>query len=462
MARAASTRSKVVTALAPHLRGASIGIGFVILATGVRHALNDLLPTQIVFTFFYPAVLGSALLGGVSAALASLLLSIVIGGMMLHSSYGAVLPLTMLLVTLSMYVFSGAFVGAVGATLRRVLQRRREDIVRLAEREAHYRALFEGITEGFALVEGIWTEDGRLHDLRMIEANPALIRMFDISPSTLGVRHSEYAGEPMAAYFTACERAFRDGAVSLELLAEPTKRWVDLRMSRIGENKLAQIFVDITELKAAETRKTEMFDELNHRVKNNLASVSAMLSMQARASDDPKVREQLYKAVDRIETIGDVHASLYRVSSTEKVDLAAYVRRLCERLSTSLLDSDRVRLEVQTEPAMASVEESVAIGLLVNELVTNAAKYAYPPPASGVIRVSLQNRGGAMVVKVSDDGRGVPANLTSKGIGMRLVRSLVQQCHGELETDHRAGASFTIRMREHERPQREMAQSQLL
>jgi len=112
---------------------------------------------------------------------------------------------------------------------------------------------------------------------------------------------------------------------------------------------------------------------------------------------------------------------------------------------------------------MAPLEEAVALGLVVNELVTNAAKYAYPAPAAGVIRIELRNQPGQLVLKVADQGKGLSENGAATGIGMRLVRSLVQQCGGELEvgTDG-PGASFTVRLREHGRASTQTIQSQLL
>ena len=449
-------------ASARRLVGPFCAIAFVLLASAIRVWLGHLLPGLTVFNLYYPAILGAALIGGEGAAALALTLSAAFAWLVLVAARGLLVPMQTIALNLVIFVLSGAFVGAVGARLRWLLRRRRRDILRLADREARYRALFEGVTEGFALIEGVRDEGGWLVDLLIVEANPAFLKILRLDAPVAGRRQSEVRGPPDPDYLAACERSFRGRAVRAELFAQHAQRWVEVRLNRVAENRLAQIVVDITERKDAETRQTEMFDELNHRVKNNLAAVSAMLTMQARVADDPKVGEQLRKAVDRIETIGDVHASLYRVSSTDEVDFAAYLQRLCDRLSASLVDSDRVRIDVAAEPTMAPLEEAVSLGLIVNELVTNAAKYAYPSPACGVIRVSLRHRPGELVLNVSDDGQGLPEADASSGIGMRLVRSLVKQCHGELEVRRDAGASFTVRLREHGPPATTTTQSRLL
>jgi two-component sensor histidine kinase len=177
--------------------------------------------------------------------------------------------------------------------------------------------------------------------------------------------------------------------------------------------------------------------------------VSAMLAMQGRATDLPAVRDQLSKAVDRIQTIADVHAALYRSSSKDDVDFASYLKDLCDRLSGSLLIDDRISLEVSAAPVSLPLDRAVALGVLVNELVTNAAKYAYPPPRRGSICVNLQRESGALVLSVADSGKGLPPEAAAgKGLGMRLVRSLVQQLDGVLEVERRDGVTFNIRMKE--------------
>jgi two-component sensor histidine kinase/PAS domain-containing protein len=462
MARAAPQRHQGVAAATRRLLGPLSAVVFVLAATAARAWLSRYIPGFSVFSLYYPAILAAALVGGEVAAALALVLSLGICWIVMHDSRAVHLSTPSIALNLLTFFITGAFLGVVGARLRWLLQRRAADIERLADREARYRALFEGVSEGFALMEGVWGADERLLDLVAVEANPAMLKMFNLTGPVAGQLQSRMAPKPMPEYLPACERAFRGERARLEFTDPTTQRWFEIRLYRAGENRLAQIMVDITDRKAAESHQSEMFDELNHRVKNNLAAVSAMLGMQARVSEDRVVREQLQKAVDRIQTIADVHASLYRGTSADQVDLGAYLQRLGERLSTTLVDPERVHVEVDAAPVMAPLDEAVALGLIVNELVTNAAKHAYPPPASGVISVSLKQPRSGIELKVADRGVGLPRVTEGTGIGMRLVRSLVQQCRGELEVGHEGGASFTIRLHGRDLPSADDAQSRLL
>ena len=447
---------------AHRLVGPALAVAFVLAAATVRAGLGYNMAGLSVFSLFYPAILGAALVGGELSAAIALVLGFGISWMFLRSDQAPALTPAAAAFNMLMFVSSGAFIGAVGSRLRSLMRRRRADFARLAEREARYRTLFEGVGEGFALLEGIWDETGQLEDFLVVEANPALLRMFNADRSVIGRRQSDFLRKPDPQYIALTERAFRGETMAFELHTRRAHRWFEIRLSRVSEKRLAQIVVDITARKAAESRQTEMFDELNHRVKNNLAAVSAMLTMQARLAANSELREGLQKAVDRIHTIADVHASLYRESSKDEVNFGAYLQRLCERLSSSLLDDDRVRLEVAAVPAMVPLERAVALGLVVNELVTNAAKHAYPAPDRGVIRVKLENTADGLVLSVNDVGRGLPRTPAASGLGMRLVRSLVQQSRGVLEMQEGPGLTFKLTLPGAAEPPPESAQSRLL
>jgi two-component sensor histidine kinase len=330
-----------------------------------------------------------------------------------------------------------------------------------ADPDHRYRTLFECVSDGFALVEVIRDGEGRVVDYLVLEANPALMRMLSMSDAPVGKRAAEVLRDPPPAWMGACDQAMRSGALSFEYQA-PGGRWFEIHLSRITEAQLAQLVVDITDRKRVERRHSEMFDELNHRVKNNLAIVSAMLAMQGRRAKSPELRTQLETAVDRIQTIADVHASLYRTSGKDEVDFAAYLQDLCDRLRRSVLDPDRIDLKVVAEPTALPLDKAVAMGVVVNELVTNAAKHAYPPPARGLVSVKLAHADGELVLTVGDSGKGLPAEPSPTGLGMRLVRSLVQQLGARLEVVHSPGATFHVRLPDPQRPARPAGQPSLL
>ncbi|MHB8530784.1 MAG: sensor histidine kinase [Caulobacteraceae bacterium] len=313
------------------------------------------------------------------------------------------------------------------------------------QRDWQYRALFEAMSEGFALCEPIWDGKGKLVDYRIIEINPALQAMLGVGPEVAGRRASE--GPPLpSAWLAVCERAFRGGeSVGFEFHNANTGRWHEIRLTRVTEERLAQFFFDVTERKEAEAHQAQLFDELNHRVKNSLAMVSGLLRMQAKAAS-PALREHLKKAVARVEAIADVHGALYQGGRKTRIEFASYLNLLCERLQASVLDG-RVRIEVKAQPEDVSIDHAAPLGMIVNELVTNAAKHAYPAPARGVIDVCFERTGDSLTLSVADDGPGPPKDKAGAGgLGMRLVKSLVAQLGGRLTISGPPGARFAVRL----------------
>ncbi len=329
------------------------------------------------------------------------------------------------------------------AGMARFLRRRGSGPIPARDSDLRYRTLFECVSDGFALVHVIRDESGHVVDYLVLEANPALLRLFGWTASPVGKRQSELVGQTPFGWLRACDTAMRGQPLTFEFQGQ-SGRWYEIHLSRITNDQLAQLIVEITDRKQAEQRHAEMFDELNHRVKNNLAVVSAMLSMQARAAASPEVREHLMAAVERIQTIADVHASLYRTGSKDEVDFGVYLSDLCVRLRGSVLDASRVALTLEAQPALLPLDKAVALGVLVNELVTNAAKHAYPPPREGTIAIKLTQAPQSLVLSVSDDGPGFPAEPPDSGLGLRLVRSMVQQLGGTLEVGSGPGATFHV------------------
>lgn len=201
-------------------------------------------------------------------------------------------------------------------------------------------------------------------------------------------------------------------------------------------------------LEALVERQAALLAEVNHRVANSLQMVSAMVRMQASALGDQAARSALVDAQSRIHAIGQVHRRLYTSDNVETVDLAAYldglVRDLSDTCSTPKAQR-HVRL-LGGDGVLVGTDAAVSIGVIVSELVTNAAKYAYDSDASGEVRVILQTQEGRVTLSVEDDGPGFdPADPPrGTGLGSKVVRAMTANLKGELTLDRAAGGMRTI------------------
>mgnify|MGYP001549796951 CR=1 FL=1 len=311
--------------------------------------------------------------------------------------------------------------------------------------KAGYDYLFDNISEGFAVCEALRDPSGQLVDYIILEINPALQRMLGVGPEAVGTKLSD-SGNVSKPWLELCDGVLRSGSpATFEFHNRQTERWHDIRIARLTGNRMAQFFHDITERKNAEERQKRLFEEINHRVKNNLTMVSSVLRLQARDAE-PVAREQLMKAVGRVQSISEIYRSLYGEGQSGALNFGTYLEELCRSLAASLVD-DPGRLALRAAAASEDVPVDIAIslGMDVNELVTNAVKYAYPPPARGVISVRFRAQP-ECVLEVGDSGAGLPENAeASSGLGMTLVTSLVQQAGGHLYVHRQPGVTYTVR-----------------
>lgn len=187
--------------------------------------------------------------------------------------------------------------------------------------------------------------------------------------------------------------------------------------------------------------------ELNHRVKNNFQMVESLLDMQRRRASAAATEQALADALRRVHSMAQAHANLYSPDEAgEAIDLGAYLGDLCENLSDSLLLMGDVRLDSWLSSCPCDRDRAVAVGLVVNELVTNAAKYAFPDGRSGRILVSLKQIEIGCELTVADNGVGMPpdAEITGRGLGRKLVEGFARQTGGILTRGDGPGVSHTL------------------
>ena len=183
-------------------------------------------------------------------------------------------------------------------------------------------------------------------------------------------------------------------------------------------------------LEQALADKEMLIRELHHRVKNNLQILLSLLQLSERAEADDRVHGKLRDARLRVQSMAAVQKLLYQAESFAAVNVANFVSELCTGLSSAFAMPD-VEIRVSAAPATLSLEAAIPVGLIVNELVSNALKHAYPGSAAGEIRVRLSKEDGTFRLTVEDDGVGFEAETVRGGSsGLSLVRGLAQQLRG--------------------------------
>ncbi|MBQ0820827.1 DUF4118 domain-containing protein [Microvirga sp. HBU67558] len=192
--------------------------------------------------------------------------------------------------------------------------------------------------------------------------------------------------------------------------------------------------------KASEADKAELLIESNHRIMNNLHTVISLLHLQARSAKEP-TREDFMTAAERVSVMAKVQRRLVRFEGAVLADSRSFIEELCCDLEAALIGLRPIRLDVEAESHPIPLNQAVSVGLIINELLVNALKYAFPDDRSGYVRVAFTRTGDEYCLGVSDNGVGLPAtqgstsSATSTGLGRRLIRSFVMQLNGRHEIE---------------------------
>jgi two-component sensor histidine kinase len=200
-------------------------------------------------------------------------------------------------------------------------------------------------------------------------------------------------------------------------------------------------------LQAALTRHQILLKEVNHRVKNSLQVVSSLLHLQANAAGNPELSDRLNEASTRISAVGRAYERLAYNADYEKIDLVSYLREVIDDLETAVSPC-KIQLEAPDEIQFAA-DRAILVALVINELVQNAGKYAYPNSCEGLIWVRIvRMEKDSILVSVRDEGAGLPPGFdpaTSKRLGTRLVNALAKQLGAELTRPASInGSNFTL------------------
>ncbi len=232
---------------------------------------------------------------------------------------------------------------------------------------------------------------------------------------------------------------------------------VSLRILDIDGVRYHQAIIrDISERKKTEERVLEtlrekevLLREIHHRVKNNMQVISSLLSLQSQRFEDAEVREAFRESQDRIRSMALVHEKLYQTRDLSHIDFSDYVKSLTSSLFRSYqTDGPRVALKLDLERTLLDVNAAVPCGLILNELVLNALKHAFPEGRKGEITVSLhESEGGMIHLTVRDNGIGIPEGVEvgrTDTLGLQIISLLTEQLEGRMDIRRDEGTAFSL------------------
>ena len=220
--------------------------------------------------------------------------------------------------------------------------------------------------------------------------------------------------------------------------------------------------LDITDRKQAEEQiaaslkeKEVLLREIHHRTKNNMQVMISLLKIQSAKIENKQVAEMFMESRDRIRSMALVHEKLYQSKGLADVDFKGYVKSLVSSIFSSYgARASGITPITETDDVSIGLETAIPCGLIINELVSNSLKYAFPGNRKGEIRVALRSfNEDALVLEVGDNGIGMPEDLdfrNTASMGLHLVQILSEdQLHGKIELDRAGGTTFRIRFKNH-------------
>lgn len=216
-----------------------------------------------------------------------------------------------------------------------------------------------------------------------------------------------------------------------------------IEMLRSTAERLAQT---AAKLEQSNSLNQLLLVDVNHRVKNHLASVSGLLRLSLRDLKEPQARQAIENAVGRINVLGEVYARLHLGERATVVSSREFITSLCEGLRSAVTGVRPIALRVHVDDIALSSTQAVPLGLVINELVENALKYAFPDERPGDICVGFEAQDEQLTLAVRDDGVGFDTQTARVGGGTRIVRSLVQQLGGKLEVRGAPGSETIVRL----------------
>ena len=343
----------------------------------------------------------------------------------------------------------------LGAAINGMLDSRERSNADLLKMEQRNEAFLDAVPDLFFRVD----REGIIVDARLpagLPRLPASNRLVGANVRDLPAIYSQIGPEFVEQGMRRMRDVLTTGVPQIfefTLEDDPPRTW-ECRYAPIGGDEMLVLVRDVTAERRAEReqQKEVLLKEIHHRVKNNLQVISSLLDLQARAARDEETRRVLSESRGRVRSMALIHERLYGAGS-DALSFAEYARDLVASLRHSLAgDSQRVAVSIDVEDVALDLDVAVPCGLVINELLTNALKHAFPDDRDGTVHVALHRRpGGMLALSVTDDGVGLPAGIDPDNpgsLGLRIVQILCSQLRGALEVQRGPvdgrGTSFSL------------------
>jgi len=345
--------------------------------------------------------------------------------------------------------------------------------------KAHFMAICSDITARKAAEEAMVIKDTAIQSSinailicddswRTIYANPSFLRLwgYDREEDILGKHTGDFWHREKESRSVG-KALLKDGNWSGEMTARrrggstfPAEVRGDTVSNDSGYRTHFMITCfDITDrMKERKTRaalreKETLLKEIHHRVKNNLQVVSGLLNVQNAFVKNEEASRIIRESETRVRAMALIHEKLYQVEDLASVDLNDYIQSLTGSLMKSHnMEKLGITVNIKTGNTALNLDTIVPCGLILNELVSNIMKYAFPDGRKGIIDIDLEKDGDEFILRIADNGVGIPEDLDlekSRSLGLSLVGNLVEGLSGSMEVNRTQGTAFTIRFREY-------------
>lgn len=244
----------------------------------------------------------------------------------------------------------------------------------------------------------------------------------------------------------------KKGATDYVFKNNLTKLVPAIKRAITERNELEELKRSKIELQNALKEKEMLLKEIHHRVKNNLMIISNLLELQSYYVRDKADLNVFRESKTRADSMALIHERLYQSTDLKSIDIGDYIRNLAADIfDTYVIDPDQIKLMVNVDDIRLDTNTAIPLGLIINELLTNSLKYAFPNDKKGNITIELNKNDDKFTVIIKDDGIGFPSDLDYKNtetLGLELVNSLTQQVNGNMELISADGTEFRITFEE--------------